>query len=64
LQEPEAVANSPGEVASLMVLRNGLAAHLAAGSLPPMLRDPSPRGCARCFALTTCSIAHKARLAL
>jgi hypothetical protein len=49
----------PGDVASLMMQRNGLAAHLARGTLPPMLRDPSPRGCGRCFALNTCSIAHK-----
>lgn len=49
----------PGDVAALMVQRNSLAAHLARGTLPPMLRDPSPHGCGRCFALTTCTIAHK-----
>ena len=50
----------PGDLAALMVQRNGVAAHVARGTLPPMLRDPGPRGCGRCFALTTCSIAHKA----
>jgi hypothetical protein len=53
------VAMVPGDLAALMVQRNGVASHVARGTLPPMLRDPSPRGCGRCFALTTCSIAHK-----
>lgn len=49
----------PGDLAALMVQRNGVATHVARGTLPPMLRDPGPRGCGRCFALTTCSIAHQ-----
>lgn len=47
------------EVAALLVERNGLAGHLARGRLPPLKRDPSPRGCPRCFAVSTCAVAHR-----
>lgn len=58
-QEPQAVERTHAEVASLLIERNGLAAHLARGQLPPMKRDAGPRGCVRCFAVGSCSIAHK-----
>lgn len=46
-------------MAALLVERNGLAGHLARGRLPPLKRDPSPRGCPRCFAVSTCAVAHR-----
>ena len=52
------------ELASLLVKRNELAAALARGGtapLPPMLRDPSPWGCGRCYMVNACSIAHRVR---
>ena len=65
LQAPQGVRRAHQELASLMVKRNELAAALAGGGdapLPPMLRDPSPWGCGRCYMVNACSVAHKVRL--
>lgn len=53
------MVRSAPEVSALLMERNGLAAHLARGTLPPLKQDPSPRGCPRCFAVSTCAIAHR-----
>jgi len=63
-QKPQGVQYIHLEVASLIQVRNGLAAHLAsrapAGlgpSLPPMLQDP--KACGSCFQREACMLLHK-----
>ena len=64
VQAPQGVRRAQQELAALMVKRNELAAALAGGGdapLPPMMRDPSPWGCGRCYMVNACSVAHKVR---